>query len=96
MWLRPHEIIEGPDGSPLPTQPDVPHGGFAYLFHDNLLSKEYVRCLRGENTGLVGGSVFKLCHVHCDVAEPTEHSYRQCGSRRCASIALTQANKTPK
>mmetsp|Transcript_40520 Transcript_40520/g.114601 ORF Transcript_40520/g.114601 Transcript_40520/m.114601 type:complete len:445 (-) Transcript_40520:143-1477(-) len=40
MWLRPHEIIEGPDGSPLPTQPDVPHGGFAYLFHDNLLSKD--------------------------------------------------------
>jgi len=36
-WLRPREIIEDEDGAPLPMQPDVPHGGFVYLFHDDVL-----------------------------------------------------------
>jgi len=36
-WLRPNEIIEDDDGQPLPMQPDVPHGGFVYLFHDDVM-----------------------------------------------------------
>lgn len=31
-WLKPGEKIFGQDGQPLPTQPDVEHGGFVYLF----------------------------------------------------------------
>jgi len=34
-WLRPKEVLESCDGEPLPTQPDVPCGGFVYLFHEN-------------------------------------------------------------
>jgi len=33
-WLRPGEIFESEDGQPLGSQPHVPHGGFAYLFHE--------------------------------------------------------------
>jgi hypothetical protein len=33
-WLRPNERFDDEDGNALPRQPDVPHGGFAYLFHD--------------------------------------------------------------
>merc|ERR1719237_1023979 len=36
-WLRPREIIEDEDGAPLPMQPDVPYGGFVYLFHDDVM-----------------------------------------------------------
>ena len=32
-WLRPGEVITGEDGAPCAQQPQVPHGGFAYLFH---------------------------------------------------------------
>lgn len=39
-WLRPHEVIEGPDGKPLPMQPHVPHGGFVYLFHEDPLTAD--------------------------------------------------------
>eukprot|EP00428_Durinskia_dybowskii_P036589 CAMPEP_0170270042 /NCGR_PEP_ID=MMETSP0116_2-20130129/34965_1 /TAXON_ID=400756 /ORGANISM="Durinskia baltica, Strain CSIRO CS-38" /LENGTH=464 /DNA_ID=CAMNT_0010521233 /DNA_START=66 /DNA_END=1457 /DNA_ORIENTATION=+ len=42
LWLRPHEVIEAADGNPLPFQPEVPYGGFVYLFHDNLLSTDEV------------------------------------------------------
>lgn len=38
LWLRPHEVIEAADGNPLPIQPEVPHGGFVYLFHEDVLS----------------------------------------------------------
>lgn len=37
-WLRPGEVIKGIDGRPLPRQPEVTHGGFAYLFHNNVHS----------------------------------------------------------
>jgi len=33
-WLRPGEIFESEDGHPHASQPNVPHGGFAYLFHE--------------------------------------------------------------
>jgi len=39
-WLRPGEVICGDDGKPLSSQPEVAHGGFAYLFHDNALSTD--------------------------------------------------------
>mmetsp|Transcript_109869 Transcript_109869/g.354715 ORF Transcript_109869/g.354715 Transcript_109869/m.354715 type:complete len:436 (+) Transcript_109869:117-1424(+) len=38
-WLRPQEVLEDGDGQPLPVQPEVPHGGFVYLFHDDVMSK---------------------------------------------------------
>jgi len=31
-WLKPGEVLLGPDGQPLQAQPDIPHGGFAFLF----------------------------------------------------------------
>mmetsp|Transcript_36862 Transcript_36862/g.97131 ORF Transcript_36862/g.97131 Transcript_36862/m.97131 type:complete len:431 (+) Transcript_36862:61-1353(+) len=40
LWLRPDEIIEGPENNPLSSQPEVPHGGFVYLFHDNVISDD--------------------------------------------------------
>lgn len=40
LWLRPCEVILGADGSPLPRQPQVPFGGFVYLFHADPLSME--------------------------------------------------------
>lgn len=40
VWLRPREIIEGSDGKPLPTQPQVPYGGFVYLFHEDPLTSD--------------------------------------------------------
>jgi len=40
MWLRPDEVICGLDGRPLAKQPTVPHGGFVFLFHRNLLVDE--------------------------------------------------------
>jgi len=36
VWLCPGEILLGEDGCPLAVQPHVPHGGFAYLFHEDL------------------------------------------------------------
>jgi len=33
-WLQPGETMCGPDGVPFPRQPQVPHGGFVYLFHE--------------------------------------------------------------
>jgi len=36
-WLRPKEIIEDDEGQPLSMQPDVPLGGFVYLFHDDVM-----------------------------------------------------------
>lgn len=33
-WLRPGERFVGEDMRPLAFQPNVPHGGFAYLFHE--------------------------------------------------------------
>jgi hypothetical protein len=39
-WLRPSEIIESSDGSPQFIQPEVEHGGFVFLFHDNMLSTD--------------------------------------------------------
>ena len=47
-WLRPGEVIKGADGRPCASQPDVPHGGFAYLFHEDVFSSapEQVRWWR--------------------------------------------------
>merc|ERR1712154_204717 len=41
-WLLPGEQLRGIDGQLLPAdqQPDVPHGGFAYLFHDDVLETQ--------------------------------------------------------
>lgn len=39
-WLRPGEIIRAEDGTPCAQQPSVPHGGFAYLFHDDVFSTD--------------------------------------------------------
>lgn len=36
VWLRPGELIEGPHGEPLKQQPEIPHGGFVYLFRSDL------------------------------------------------------------
>lgn len=38
LWLRPNEVLETLEGNPLPKQPDVPYGGFAFLFHDDLFA----------------------------------------------------------
>mmetsp|Transcript_83077 Transcript_83077/g.164793 ORF Transcript_83077/g.164793 Transcript_83077/m.164793 type:complete len:726 (+) Transcript_83077:92-2269(+) len=32
-WLAPGEVLLGGDGQPLESQPSVPHGGFAFIFH---------------------------------------------------------------
>merc|ERR1712023_244351 len=40
-WIRPGEVLNGTDGQPLEMQPELPDGGFAYLFHDTLLSSKY-------------------------------------------------------
>jgi len=37
-WLRPNEVIEDGDGQPLPDQPQVPNGGFVYLFREDPLA----------------------------------------------------------
>lgn len=37
-WIRPGEQILGDDGMPCAEQPDVPHGGFAYLFHADVFN----------------------------------------------------------
>jgi len=42
-WLRPEERFVGEDLRPLPVQPQVPHGGFAYLFHE-LASPSTLEC----------------------------------------------------
>eukprot|EP00928_Gymnodinium_smaydae_P047748 TRINITY_DN31893_c1_g1_i1.p1 TRINITY_DN31893_c1_g1~~TRINITY_DN31893_c1_g1_i1.p1 ORF type:complete len:719 (-),score=113.59 TRINITY_DN31893_c1_g1_i1:158-2284(-) len=34
-WLRPNEVLLGSNGKPLPSQPNVPYGGFVYLFETN-------------------------------------------------------------
>lgn len=39
-WLRPDEVLESTDGEPLTFQPHVPHGGFVYLFHEDVLDPE--------------------------------------------------------
>jgi len=33
-WLRPGETFDDDYGKPFERQPEVPHGGFAFLFHD--------------------------------------------------------------
>lgn len=33
-WLLPGERFTDEDGRPLASQPEVPHGGFAYIFHE--------------------------------------------------------------
>lgn len=33
-WLLPGEIFTDEEGHPLASQPEVPHGGFAYIFHE--------------------------------------------------------------
>lgn len=33
-WLSPGETFTDEDGHPLESQPEVPHGGFAYIFHE--------------------------------------------------------------
>jgi hypothetical protein len=45
LWLRPNEILETAEGNPLPRQPDVPHGGFVFLFHDDLVPTREVAVL---------------------------------------------------
>lgn len=40
VWLYPGELLLGADGSPLASQPQVPHGGFAYLFHEDLAATD--------------------------------------------------------
>mmetsp|Transcript_64403 Transcript_64403/g.171736 ORF Transcript_64403/g.171736 Transcript_64403/m.171736 type:complete len:315 (+) Transcript_64403:32-976(+) len=55
-WLRPGEVIPSADGTPCAEQPNVPHGGFAYLFHDDVLSStpeqrvldRYFACASGD------------------------------------------------
>jgi len=55
-WLRPGEVILGSDGQSLAEQPAVPHGGFAYLFHDDVFSTDadsllldrYFACASGD------------------------------------------------
>mmetsp|Transcript_78379 Transcript_78379/g.227473 ORF Transcript_78379/g.227473 Transcript_78379/m.227473 type:complete len:455 (-) Transcript_78379:115-1479(-) len=42
LWLRPHEVIEAVDGTPMPVQPEAPYGAFVYLFHDNVLATDEV------------------------------------------------------
>jgi len=37
-WLRPGEVLEDEDGRVLPRQPQIPRGGFAYLFHEMMAS----------------------------------------------------------
>eukprot|EP00419_Tripos_fusus_P023510 CAMPEP_0172720294 /NCGR_PEP_ID=MMETSP1074-20121228/76562_1 /TAXON_ID=2916 /ORGANISM="Ceratium fusus, Strain PA161109" /LENGTH=790 /DNA_ID=CAMNT_0013545787 /DNA_START=55 /DNA_END=2427 /DNA_ORIENTATION=- len=37
-WLRPDEVLEDEDGLPLARQPQIPRGGFAYLFHEMMAS----------------------------------------------------------
>jgi len=37
-WLRPGEVLEDEDGQPLARQPQLPRGGFAYLFHEMMAS----------------------------------------------------------
>merc|ERR1719240_1732947 len=39
-WVRPGEVLRGEDGQPFAEQPHVPHGGFAYLFHDAVFATD--------------------------------------------------------
>lgn len=39
-WLRPNEKLKSDDGKVLDAQPEIPHGGFVYLFHEEVLSKD--------------------------------------------------------
>jgi len=56
-WLRPGEIIKNGEGMPCTSQPHVPHGGFAYLFHsdvfcadaDEQILDRYFACASGED-----------------------------------------------
>jgi len=56
-WLRPGEIIRQPSGEPCASQPNVPHGGFAYLFHNDVFSSDpeeqlldrYFACASGDD-----------------------------------------------
>lgn len=55
-WLRPGELVMGSDGRPCEEQPQVPHGGFAYLFHSDVFSSDaealvldrYFACASGD------------------------------------------------
>lgn len=56
-WLRPGEVVKDAAGKPCASQPSVPHGGFAYLFHTNALSAgpeerqldRYFACASGDD-----------------------------------------------
>jgi len=56
-WMRPGEIIREASGQPCASQPDVPHGGFAYLFHSSVFSADceeqlldrYFACASGDD-----------------------------------------------
>lgn len=39
-WLRPGETLRSADGTLCTEQPCVPHGGFAYLFHEDVFSTD--------------------------------------------------------
>eukprot|EP00443_Scrippsiella_acuminata_P113355 CAMPEP_0115760420 /NCGR_PEP_ID=MMETSP0272-20121206/99985_1 /TAXON_ID=71861 /ORGANISM="Scrippsiella trochoidea, Strain CCMP3099" /LENGTH=429 /DNA_ID=CAMNT_0003206075 /DNA_START=84 /DNA_END=1374 /DNA_ORIENTATION=+ len=79
LWLRPHEVLEAADGNPLPSQPEVPHGGFVYLFHEDVLSTDDAE-LALDRTGarwrtlqaltLVDGDPFPMTIVNGHMASP--------------------------
>jgi len=56
-WLRPGEIVKDASGTPCESQPQVPHGGFAYLFHNDVFSSDpeeivldrYFACASGDD-----------------------------------------------
>jgi len=58
-WLRPEEIIPGENGWPLHDQPEVPHGGFAYLFHKNPLSGNVDECISDCYFAIVSGDDYR-------------------------------------
>jgi len=76
-WLRPREVIPGAQ-----AQPEVPHGGFAYLFHDNVLSASAAElaldryfpvssATKGASSSSAGKLFRPLTLVDCEIAEET-------------------------
>jgi len=57
-WLRPGESIYGKDDWQMHSQPEVSHGGFAYLFHSNVLSTDQTECRRDCYFGIVSGDQY--------------------------------------
>eukprot|EP00930_Biecheleria_cincta_P083405 TRINITY_DN72989_c0_g1_i1.p1 TRINITY_DN72989_c0_g1~~TRINITY_DN72989_c0_g1_i1.p1 ORF type:complete len:453 (+),score=90.33 TRINITY_DN72989_c0_g1_i1:55-1359(+) len=63
-WLRPNEQLKLDDGTALDMQPEIPYGGFVYLFHEEVLSMDKQKlCL---------DRYFPLMHQQA-VAKPTDH-----------------------